>query len=883
MRGFYLMGKVNMQQKHHEPVYLRDYTAPEFIIDTIHLEFELGEDVTKVKSTLTVLTAPNHSHAVRDLVLDGEDLVLKSVMLDGKMLDALQYRVNDDKLTIYSVPEKFTLEIVTWIKPQENTQLSGLYKSNGSFCTQCEAQGFRRITYFLDRPDVMALYTTTIIADENRYPVLLSNGNLIASGKTHDGKHWAKWEDPFKKPSYLFALVAGDLDSLEDFFITQSGKRVDLRIYVEKNNKDKCAHAMQAVKKAMRWDEEKFGREYDLNIYMIVAVSDFNMGAMENKGLNIFNTKYILAKPETATDEDFIHVESVIAHEYFHNWTGNRITCRDWFQLSLKEGLTIFRDQNFTADTTSKTVARIQDVNDLRTGQFIEDSGPLSHAVRPEMYIEINNFYTATIYNKGAEVIRMMQTILGEDLFRQGMDLYFKRHDGQAVTIEDFVRAMEDASGIDLKQFRIWYTQCGTPVLKVTDYYDEKNKTYHLTIKQHTPETPDQHEKHALHIPIKMGLLNSEGKEIHHQLLHLKQDEETFCFYNIPSSPVPSLIRGFSAPVKVEYAYTDDMLELLFKHDNDLFNRWEAGQKYAINLILRLIKQYQNHEPMHIEHTFIAAFQHLLQTMRGDNLLLAELLVLPSERYLAEQMTIIDVDAVHIAREYMLKEIAIQLTEDFKRTYQENNNLKANSLFSMDEMAKRRLRNVSLAYLTRLPDEEFRKLAMHQFNQSLSHNMTDTMAALRCLANIECDERKWVINEFYNKWQHDPLVVDKWFSIQAESPLPDTLSQVKNLLQHPAFDIKNPNKVYALLAAFGFRNPVRFHAIDGTGYALMADMVIKLDNLNPSVASRMVKPLTDWKRHDNKRQQLMRVQLEHILRNKKTSKDVYELASKSLE
>lgn len=883
MRGFSLMGKVSMQQKHHEPVYLHDYTVPDFLIDTIHLEVELGEEVTKVKSLLTVHANPQHSNSTRDLVLDGEDLVLKSIILDGKLLDALQYRVSEDKLTIYSVPDKFTLEIVTWIKPQENTQLSGLYKSSGNFCTQCEAQGFRRITYFLDRPDVMALYTTTIIADEKRYPVLLSNGNLIASGKTSDGKHWAKWEDPFKKPCYLFALVAGDLDSLEDFFITQSGKRVELRIYVEKGNLDKCVHAMQAVKKAMRWDEEKFGREYDLNIYMIVAVSDFNMGAMENKGLNIFNTKYILAKSETATDEDFIHVESVIAHEYFHNWTGNRITCRDWFQLSLKEGLTIFRDQNFTADTTSKTVARIQNVNELRTGQFIEDAGPLSHAVRPEMYIEINNFYTATIYSKGAEVIRMMQTLLGENLFRQGMDLYFKRHDGQAVTIEDFVRAMEDASGVDLKQFRIWYSQCGTPILQVTDEYDQQNKTYKLTIKQHTPETPDQPDKQPLHIPVKMGLLDAQGNEVHHALLQLKQAEETFTFNHIPSAPVPSLIRGFSAPVKIQYNYTDAMLELLFKHDTDLFNRWEAGQKYAINLILRLITQYQHNEPLHIEDKFIPAFQHVMHTAQEDALMLAELLIIPSERYLAEQMSVIDVDAVHAAREYLLKEIARQLRDDFLQLYQQNNNLEMVSHFSMEEMAKRRLRNVSLSYLTRLPEQQFKTLALQQFNLSLSRNMTDTMAALRCLANVEGDERKLVINEFYNKWQHDPLVVDKWFSIQAESPLPDTLGQVKNLLQHPAFDIKNPNKVYALLAAFGFRNPVRFHAIDGAGYALMADMVIKLDNINPTIASRMVKPLTDWKRHDNKRQQLMRVQLEHILRNKKTSKDVYELASKSLE
>lgn len=883
MQGFCLMGRVNMQQKMHEPVYLKDYKAPDFLIDTVNLEFELGEDVTKVKSQLALMANPANTAPSRDLILQGENLTLKSVMLDGKLLDALNYRVAEDTLTIYSVPEKFTLEIITWIKPQENTELSGLYKSSGNFCTQCEAQGFRRITYFLDRPDVMAKYTTTIIADEKRYPILLSNGNLVASGTAEQGKHWVKWEDPFKKPSYLFALVAGNLEFIEDEFVTQSGRNVVLRIFVEKGNRDKCAHAMQAVKKAMRWDEEKYGREYDLDIYMIVAVSDFNMGAMENKGLNIFNTKYILAKPETATDDDFVHVESVIAHEYFHNWTGNRITCRDWFQLSLKEGLTIFRDQGFTADTTSKAVERIRAVNDLRTSQFIEDAGPLSHPVRPDSYIEINNFYTATVYNKGSEVIRMMKTIIGDDAFRKGMDLYFSRNDGQAVTIEEFVKSMEDASGVDLGQFRLWYSQAGTPVLDVTDYYDESNKVYRLTIRQSCPPTPGQVEKQMFHIPIQIGLLDEQGKEILSELVQLKKSEEVFEFKNIPSRPIPSLLRHFSAPVKLHYAYSDASLALLFKHDTDPFNQWEAGQKYAINQILKLIKQHNENKTLQVDKDFIEVFKHHMQNLKQDTLFLGTLLVMPSEKYLAEQMDVIDVDAIHVAREFLLDEMAKQLKDLLFKIYHKNHNLIHAYHFDTQEMGKRYLKNVCLSYLSRLHDLPSRDLCMRQFRDAIPHNMTDTMAALRCLSNIETHEAAHALDVFYTKWKHDALVVDKWFSIQAESKLPGTLERVKELMEHPAFDIKNPNKVYALIAAFANRNPVNFHAINGSGYAMLADVIMKLDALNPSVAARMVKPLTDWKRYDIKRQQLMRDQLENIMKHKKISKDVYELVSKSLD
>lgn len=869
-----------MKNTNPQTTYLKDYQPPEFLIEKVDLEFDLGEEVTKVKSRLIMHVNPESKSATHKLVLLGESLELKSIALDSGLLNPAQYQVTDESLTVFRVPKEFTLEIETLIKPQLNTALTGLYKSSGNFCTQCEAEGFRHVTYFLDRPDVMARYTTTIIADESRYPVLLSNGNPVTSGKGPQGKHWVRWEDPFKKPSYLFALVAGDLEFIEDFYTTKSGRRVTLRIYVEKGNKDQCAHAMQAVKKAMRWDEETYGREYDLDIYMIVAVSDFNMGAMENKGLNIFNTKYILARPETATDEDFIHIESVIAHEYFHNWSGNRVTCRDWFQLSLKEGLTIFRDQSFTADTTSKSVARIQDVNVLRTGQFSEDAGPLAHPVRPESYIEINNFYTATVYEKGSEVIRMMQTILGEKLFRQGMDLYFSRNDGHAVAIEDFVKAMEDASGIDLKQFRLWYSQAGTPVLDIQDEYDPKKQAYTLTVKQTCPPTPNQPEKKPFHIPVKIGLLDpSSGKEIAHDMLHIKKPQEVFVFNNIVEKPIPSLLRHFSAPVKVKHVYSDADLQFLFKHDQDQFNRWEAGQKYAVNLMLRLIKDYKNKTALEVPNDFIAAFEHVLQDKKIDKLLLAEMMLLPSEKYIAEQMDVIDVDAIHVVREKVLTQMAQQLQNYLLAAYKENHHTRPYR-FDMQEVGRRQLKNICLSYLTNLPDHT--DLALHQFKVALKNNMTDTMAALRCLTQINVPERQISLNDFYTTWEKNALVVDKWFALQAASKLPNALTDVKKLLQHKAFDIKNPNKVYALVGTFCHRNAVRFHAANGEGYLFLSDIVLQLNTLNPQIAARMVTPLTQWKRYDDVRQKLMHQQLESILRSKNVSKDVYELVSKSL-
>jgi aminopeptidase N len=870
-----------MQNAISGSIYRQDYTVPDYLIEQVDLKFELEEAFSTVIATLAFHVNPAAVQPNQDLTLVGEMLELLAVSLDGKLLAATEFEQTDKALIIFNVPKTFTLVIQTRIKPQENTALSGLYKSSGNFCTQCEAQGFRRITYFLDRPDVMARFTTTIVANEKRYPVLLSNGNLILTQKQADGKHLVTWEDPFKKPCYLFALVAGDLECREDFFTTQSGRCVTLRIYVEQGNQDKCEHAMQAVKKAMRWDEEKFGREYDLDIYMIVAVSDFNMGAMENKGLNIFNTQYILAKAATATDIDYIHIESVIAHEYFHNWTGNRITCRDWFQLSLKEGLTIFRDQNFTADTTSQTVARINAVIDLRNSQFSEDAGPLAHPVRPESYVEINNFYTATVYNKGAEVIRMQQTLLGDTLFRQGMDLYFTRHDGQAVTIEDFVRAMEDASGFDLKQFRLWYSQAGTPVLEVEDHYAAKEKTYTIKIKQSCPATPQQPEKNPFHIPLKVGLLDQAGKEILHDLLQVKHVEQEFHFTDILTRPIPSLLRNFSAPVKINYAYSDAELQLLFKYDTDLFNRWEAGQRYTLKLMTRLIKDFCAHQPLKLPVDYVEIFRHSLQTMQDDKLLLVEMLTLPSEKYIAEQMAVIDVDAIHQVREFVLAELAQQLQATFWDLYQENH-ITTNE-FNNQVMGQRQLKNLCLAYLMMLDsNKKYKELALNQFKAALAHNMTDTIAALRCLANAACPEREIALAQFYEQWQKDPLVIDKWFALQASAKLADTLSNVKSLLQHPAFDIKNPNKVYALIGAFGQRNPARFHAANGAGYQFLAECVSQLDSLNPQLAARMVKPFSEWQRYDQNRQHLMRNQLEGLLKNEKISHDVGELVTKAL-
>lgn len=873
-----------------QTVYLKDYQAPNYFIEEVELDFDLHEGYAIVKSELRIRHNRHSTNKSRDLILYGEELTLLEISINGTKLSPEDYILTPQNLILHNAPEAFELQTTVKIYPEKNTALSGLYRVQDTYCTQCEAQGFRRITYFLDQPDILSQYSTKITANAKKFPYLLSNGNLVDKGKLDDDRHWAIWKDPFKKPSYLFALVAGDFDLIEDKFTTMSKRDIDLKIYVEKGYGDQAGHAMYSLKEAMRWDENTFGREYDLDVYMIVAIGDFNMGAMENKGLNIFNTKYVLAKPETATDEDYIHILSVVGHEYFHNWSGNRVTCRDWFQLSLKEGLTIFRDQTFTEDLLSKPVMRIQEVSYLRDIQFPEDAGPLSHPVRPDSYIEINNFYTATVYNKGAEVLRMLQTILGKSTFRKGMDLYFARHDGQAVTIEDYVKTMEDVSGVDLQQFRLWYSQAGTPVVNVSDDYDPNSKTYTLTITQGYNQNNVLHrDNKPLLIPIRMGLLDKAGNSIalhlndepvsDEKVLILRQAAQTFKFNNVSEQPVPSLLRNFSAPVKLNYINAHANSEFLFKHDKDPFNRWEAGQQYALNVILNLIKDYQQDRPLSLPKGMASIFEYILNHDK-DKFLLAEELMLPTEKYIGEQLKVVDVDAIHNVREFVLRELARALDSHFIKTYAENHT-EGKYEFSMEAVGRRQLKNRCLYYLSLLPQHH--DLVWNQFEKSLKTNMSDTQPAFHCLVNIDSPRRAKAIEKFYDVWRHDALVVDKWLAIQAATKLPSALQDVKRLTHSEAFDIKNPNKVYSLISVFGNRNAINFHARNGEGYAFLREIVAQLDKLNPQVAGRMVKPLTYWQRYDKERQELMRSQLEMLLNDKNISSDLYEIVTKSLE
>jgi len=869
--------------------YLKDYRPADFIIESVHLNVDLHEDETCVKSILAMHRNPEVDSVDAPLVLNGEAMVLKSVSIDGKKLSPDEYKVDENSLTINHVPNQFKLETEVMIKPQENTTLSGLYKSRNNFCTQCESHGFRRITYYLDRPDVMSRFTTTITADKTQYPMLLSNGNLIEEKELDNNRHWVHWEDPSLKPSYLFALVAGDFDLLQDKFVTMSGREVDLRLYLEKGFKDQGAYALKALKHAMKWDEETYGREYDLDIYMIVAVSDFNMGAMENKGLNIFNTKYVLANSKTATDSDYVAILDVIGHEYFHNWSGNRVTCRDWFQITLKEGLTVFRDATFTEDLTSPGVARIDFVNYLRNTQFLEDAGPMAHPIRPRSYIEINNFYTNTVYRKGCEVIRMVRTLIGKDLFRKGMDLYFSRHDGQAVTTEDFIKAMEDASSKDLTQFKRWYDQAGTPVLDVSGEYDQQQKTFTLTVKQSCPPTPGQLEKEPFHLPLAVGLIGPDCQEMPTQLsdesnahsgtrvLEIKKPVETFCFVNVEAKPVPSLLREFSAPVILNYPYTDDELLWLLNCDTDPFAKWEAGQKFEKRLILKLVSDYQAGRSLEMDDRLIKVFQHLLQGPHDDHRFSATLMALPSQNYLLQQMDVGDVEAVHKAREFVKMNLAKALEQEFVACYEEYQ--LPYYEYNPVDMGKRGLKNSCLSYLVYTGKEKYLKVAYQQLIEC--DNMTDAIAALSALINQDSKERNQSLNEFYEKWKDQPLVINKWLALQASSTLPSTLDEVKQLLKHPAFNIRNPNNVYALIGAFGM-NVVRFHDAGGDGYQFVIDQVLAIDPANPQVAARMLQPLTQWRKMDKKRQALMKEQLGRIVATPKVSKDIYEIAVKSL-
>jgi aminopeptidase N len=869
--------------KHGEPktIYLQDYTAPAYRVDAVSLVFELGEDATRVTNVANYRREVGIAADV-PLELYGENLELLEIRLNGLPLTATDYSVSDTGIIIPNVPDLYTLEIVTRIYPQKNTSLEGLYQTSGNFCTQCEAQGFRKITYYPDRPDVMTVFTTQILADKQQYPVLLSNGNLTGSGDLPDGRHWARWEDPFQKPAYLFALVAGNLQHVEDQYTTLSGRDVTLRIYTEAHNIDKCDHAMQSLKRAMHWDEQRFGLEYDLDIYMIVAVDDFNMGAMENKGLNVFNSKLVFASPATATDTDYVSIEAVIGHEYFHNWTGNRVTCRDWFQLSLKEGLTVFRDQEFTSDLHSRSVKRIEDVRMLRTHQFAEDASPMAHPIRPASYMEINNFYTVTVYEKGAEVVRMYQTLLGRDGFRKGMDLYFQRHDGQAVSTENFLAAMTDANAADLSQFQRWYDQAGTPEVAVRMDYDAAAQTCTLHFTQSCPATPEAALKLPFLIPIEVGLLNSHGQDmIGTQVLRLTETAQSFSFNNVSEQPVPSLLRGFSAPVKLSYPYTEADLVFLMKHDSDAFNRWDAGQRLAMQTILALLDAQQQQTAFGLEHDFISAYQAILTDSALDHALRAEALTLPSEADIAERARPSDPEAIHTVREFIHATLAKALRLDLETLYADLH-AQGQGDYSPDaaSIGRRSLKNVCLAYLGRIQDDGIHDMCLQQY--MTAGNMTDAMAALAVLSRIECPQREVALQHFHDRWQHDSLVMDKWFALQATSSLPDTLQQVQGLMQHPLFDLRNPNKVRALVGSFAMRNPLHFHAQDGSGYAFLTDRVLELDAMNPQIASRMVRPLMNWRQYEPTRSALMKAQLERIQAHAGLSGDVYEIVSKSL-
>ena len=867
-----------------QAIHRKDYLPPAFTIRHIDLDFDLQETATRVKSRMEI----ERQRAGEDLRLDGEGLKLIAISLDGRKLDAGAYRIERDQLVIPVSAENFTLEIETEINPKGNTALEGLYLSHGMFCTQCEAQGFRRITWYLDRPDVMAKFSVRIEGDEKAYPVLLSNGNKVGEGKLEGGKHWVRFDDPFPKPSYLFALVAGDLAQLDDRFATRSGREVSLHIYAERQDLDKCGHAMESLKNAMKWDEDVYGLEYDLDIFNIVAVSHFNMGAMENKSLNIFNTKCVLARPETATDADFAAVESVVAHEYFHNWTGDRVTCRDWFQLSLKEGLTVFRDQQFSSDMGSPAVQRIDEVRMLRAHQFVEDAGPMAHPIRPDSYIEINNFYTATVYEKGAEVIRMMHSLLGPEKYRKGMDLYFARHDGQAVTCADFVAAMEDASGVDLGQFRLWYEQAGTPMLKVSGAYDATAGVYDLTVEQTIPDTPGQSSKSPMHMPLAVGLIGPDGSDLtvgldggaadQTHLLDIRKPRQTFRFTGVSARPVPSLLRGFSAPVRLESDLSRQDLTFLMAHDSDPFARFEAGQTLAVKICMELIADYQAGDGLELDPDFAAAFHKNLGTA-DDKAFQAEMLTLPAESYLAQQMEVIDVDAIHAARQFLRRALARKFQGEMLQIYAANMSNEPYAFTSAD-VGRRALKNLMLSYLMEEADANILDLCQAQF--SGANNMTDEIAALSALSRSDGPAFDNALAGFHSKWSAEALVIDKWFAVQAMSARPDTLERLEALARHPDFDLQNPNRARALISSFAAANQVRFHDASGRGYAFLRRMVLRLDAMNPQTAARMVAPLSRWRRYDAARQKLMTAQLQKIVAHPGLSADVYEIVSKAL-
>jgi aminopeptidase N len=869
-------------------IYRKDYTAYPWNVVHLDLHFDIGAETTVVRAGME-FQQKNAGEGPQDIVLNGSDLELLSITLNGQVLTDSDYSIEGERLTIPAAPQISRLETEVRIHPASNFAFEGLYLSGDFLLTQCEAQGFRKITWFPDRPDVMTTYKVTLEADKSDYPVLLSNGNQTDSGDLPEGRHWACWQDPFPKPSYLFAIVVGDLALVEDHFRTRSGRDVALRIYVEAENIDRCDHAMESLINAMRWDEERFDLEYDLDIYHIVATNDFNMGAMENKSLNIFNSKYVLARPDTATDVDYQGIEGVIGHEYFHNWTGNRVTCQDWFQLTLKEGLTVFRDEEFSADMQSRAVKRIQDVRGLRSRQFPEDDGPMSHPIRPDRYVEINNFYTATVYQKGATIIRMYHTLLGESGFQKGMKLYFERHDGQAVTCDDFRAAMADANEVNLDRFGRWYSQSGTPKVFVSDRYDAEAQTYTLRLKQQTSPTPDQQDKQALVLPFALGLLSADGEELALQfaseneatagtrLLVMQETEHEYTFVNVPEAPVPSLFRDYSAPVKIEYEYSPDQLATLIAHDSDAYVRWDASQRMAVNAVLEQCQRFADSQDMILESSLVDAFKGILSDRDADPALLAEAMMLPDEDYLADQMKIVDVDGIHAARDFIKKGLANELELFFRNRYDElNDNLPYQK--SAKAMARRSLKNICLSYLCDTDKGE--ALAVAQLESS--DNMTDTLAALKGLIVMDSSEAVTALAQFEDKWKTDALVMDKWFVMQAIKPGNETVRTVIKLMDHPAFSIQNPNKVRALIGVFSMLNPTAFHAEDGSGYAFHADRVIQLDGLNPQIAARMASAFNRWKRYDENRKMRMQSELKRIASVDNLSRDVAEIVNNAL-
>ncbi len=880
---------MKIDKKSPETIHLKDYKTPAYLVEQVDLTFQLEPAATIVRSQLQLYRNPDRNAVAEPLWLDGCGMQLLAVQLDGRALTAADYLLTEEGLSIAGVPKKFSLQIETQLDPAGNSSLEGLYQSSGNFCTQCEAHGFRKITYYPDRPDVMARFSVRIEADR-QYPVLLSNGNLIASGELPEGRHFAQWQDPFSKPSYLFALVAGELVCLEDHYTTTSGREVLLQIYVEERNRHYCDHAMLSLKRSMQWDEEVFGLEYDLDRYMIVAVDDFNMGAMENKGLNVFNSKYVLAHPETATDSDYLGVEGVIGHEYFHNWTGNRVTCRDWFQLSLKEGLTVFRDQQFSAAMNSAAVKRIDDVRILRQHQFPEDGGPMAHPVRPAAYVEINNFYTVTVYNKGAELIRMLQTLLGEERFVAGVQLYLQRHDGQAVTCDDFVKALEDAGQIDLRRFKRWYSQAGTPQVQIRSDYDADKQTLTLNIQQSCLPTPQQAEKEPFHIPLAIGLIAADGKDLPLQLagesaagegtrvLELTEAQQSFTFVGVPQSPVISPLRGFSAPVRLECDFSDDDLAFRMACDSDPFNRWEAGQSLALKELLRMLADYRQGRSSALTPKYVTSWRQALNDRSADLSLLAQLLTLPSEQYLADQLSEVDPQAIRAVRDRARRQLGSECQGLLLERYEES---AATAGYSLDPVSvgRRSLRNLCLVLLMGLHEQPITDLCLQQYRQA--DNMTDRLGAFAAILDSSADERQSIIDDFFTQWQQHPLVIDKWFSLQALSHRPEVFADVEQLLQHRAFTLNNPNRVRSLLGAFS-QNLAGFHRADGAGYRLLIEQILLLDQRNPQVAARLAGPLSRWQQFEPQRRALLEEQLQR-LQQAELSRDLFEIVNKSLQ